>query len=146
MSVVNRQLDVAAVLDAKRNFLARDGLTFCNVYAAVFLGLRGHVIPLTMSANELYDWFASRAAVALGWRTATREEALRVANAGGDVVCVRQVPGGHGHIGVVVESLSSTPGRLCVSAAGTTNFVRAPIERSFGPLKLSDRFFVNVGS
>lgn len=138
---INAQIDVAAVLDAHSNFLAQGPRTLCNVYAACFLGLRGHVIPL-LSANELYDWFASPAAIGKGWKRASFEEALAVANAGGDAVCVRQECD-HGHIGVVVESLPNTPGRMCVSAAGRENFVRAPIERSFGPLQPGDRFFIN---
>lgn len=142
---INRQLDVAAVLDAHNNFLPQGLRTLCNVYLCAFMGMRGHVIPCNMSANELYDWFSSPAAVAKGWRRATPEEALRVANAGGDVVCVRKEEG-HGHIAAVVESLPNTPGRMCVSAAGSFNFVRAPIERSFGPLRPGDLFFINLGA
>lgn len=141
---INSQLDVAAALDFHHNFVADSHHTFCNVAAAAFLGLRGHVIPLTMSANELFDWFASPAAIGKSWRKATHDEALAVANAGGDGVCVRKAAG-HGHIGVLVESLPNTPGRLCVSAAGRENFVRAPIERSFGNLLISDAFFINAG-
>ena len=138
---INSQLDVAATLDFHHNFLARDGKTFCNVAAAAFLALRGHVIPLTMSANELFDWFASPAALGKGWRKSTHDEALAVANAGGDAVAIaKEQP--HGHVGVLVESLPNTPGRLCVSAAGSQNFIRAPIERSFG--LLSPTFFVNT--
>lgn len=140
---MNSQLEVAGVLDAHNNFKADGSRTFCNVYAAVFLGLRGHVIPATMTANELYDWFSSPRAIGLGWRRALKDEALRVANDGGDAVCVRKEEP-HGHIGVLVESLPNTPGRLCVSAAGRENFVRAPIERSFGPLKAGDAFYVNL--
>jgi len=139
---VNSQLDVAAVLDAHHNFVTETSLTFCNVYTAAFLGLRGHVIPVTMSANELADWFVSMAGINAGWRSATPGEALAIANSGGDVVAVAK-DNPHGHIGVVVESLPNTPGRLCVSAAGRHNFVRAPIERSFGLLVPS--FFVNIG-
>lgn len=138
---INSQLDVAACLDAHRNFLP-DGLaSHCNTYACAFLGMRGHVIPVNMTANELFDWFSSPAAIGKGWRKATHEEALAAANAGGDVVAVAQGER-HGHIGVCVESLPNTPGRLCVSAAGSSNFVRAPLERSFGDLKPT--FFVNV--
>lgn len=141
---INAQLDVAAVLDAHSNFKADIAGPHCNTYACAFLGMRGHVIPANMSANELYDWFSSPRAVALGWRRATHDEALRVANSGGDAVCIRhELP--HGHIGVCVESLPNTPGRLCVSAAGTDNFVRAPLERSFGALRPGDLFFINIG-
>ena len=142
---INAQLDIAGTLDAHSNFRAEPGRTLCNVYAAAFLGLRGHVIPLGMTANELYDWFASPAAVGKGWRRATKVEALDEANRGGDAVCVREDEP-HGHIGVLVESLPNTPGRLCVSAAGRENFVRAPLERSFGPLRATDAFFVNLGA
>jgi hypothetical protein len=142
---MNAQLDVAAVLDAHQNFKADSAGTHCNTYAAAFLALRGHVIPVNMTANELADWFSSPRAVGLGWRKATHDEALAVANAGGDAVCVRKDEP-HGHIGVCVESLPNTPGRMCVSAAGAENFVRAPIERSFGPLRPADAFFINVGS
>lgn len=140
---INHQLDVAACLDAHSNFKAEGTRTLCNVYAAAFLGLRGHVIPVNMTANELYDWFSTPRAVALGWRTATHEEAYRVANAGGDAVAVVQ-GAEHGHIGVCVESLSVTPGQLCVSAAGRENFIRAPLVRSFGDV--NPTFFVNVGT
>lgn len=140
---INAQLDVAATLDAHSNFLPQGSRTQCNIYAAAFLGLRGHVIPL-LSANELYDWFSSPAAVGQGWTRASFDEAMAVANAGGDAVCIRQEKD-HGHIGVIVESLPNTPGRMCVSAAGVSNFVRAPIERSFGELEPGDRFFINTG-
>lgn len=139
---INRQLDVAACLDAKRNFTAYDGMTFCNVYAAVFLGLRGHVIPLNMTANALFDWFKSPKAVALGWRAATEADAVAVANSGGDVVAVAKAEP-HGHIGVVVESLPGVSGP-CVSAAGRENFIRAPLKRSFGDLKPT--YYVNLGA
>src|SRR5204863_9872690 len=112
---------------------------------AAFLGLRGHVIPLNMTANELYDWFSSPRAVGLGWRRATHDETLAVANAGGDAVCVRKEEP-HGHIGVCVKSLDATPGKLCISAAGGHNFIRAPIERSFGPLEPGDAFYINAGA
>lgn len=140
---INAQLTVAATLDAKSNFLASAGKTFCNVYACAFLAIRGHVIPLAMTANELFDWFGSPRAVALGWRRGNYDEALRIANGGGSAVCVRK-DDPNGHIGVCVESLPNTPGRLCVSAAGGENFVRAPIERSFGALRPTDAFFVNI--
>jgi hypothetical protein len=139
---INAPLDVAAVLDAHSNFKADGASTHCNTYACAFLGMRGLVIPCNMSANQLADWFSSPRAVAEGWRKATHEEALRVANAQGDVVAVAQHEP-HGHIGVCLESLPGAPGRLCVSAAGKENFVRAPLERSFGELQPS--FFVNVG-
>lgn len=140
---INRQLDVAAVLNAHENFVADSSGTHCNTYGCAFLGMRGLVIPCNMTANELYDWFSSARAVGDGWRKATYDEALAVANAGGDAVCVRKDEP-HGHFGVCVESLPNTPGVLCVSAAGTHNFVRAPIERSFGKLRPGDLFFVNV--
>jgi hypothetical protein len=139
---INRQLDVAACLDAHRNFIAQGHTTFCNVYACAFLGMRGHVIPLNMSANELYDWFSSPRAVALGWRKSTHDETLAVANAGGDAVAIIQGTE-HGHIAVCVESLPTTPGVLCVSAAGRSNFVRAPMSRSFGE-GVHPTFFINI--
>lgn len=142
---INSQLDVAACLNPHDNFKAQGPTTFCNVLACAFLGMRGHVIPVNMTANELFDWFSSGVALAKGWRKANHEEALAAANAGGDVVCVRKEVG-HGHIAVCIESLPNTPGRLCVCAAGRENFVRAPIERSFGPLRPTDAFFVNVGA
>ena len=136
---MNSQLDVAAILDPKANFLPTQTATFCNVFAAAFLALRGRVVPLNKTANELADWFSSPKAVGDGWRKATFEEALKAANSDGDVVAVaKSLP--HGHIAVCVESLPNTPGRLCVSAAGAANYVRAPIERSFGSLKPT--FFV----
>jgi hypothetical protein len=137
---INAPLDVAACLDAHVNFLAHDGITHCNTYAAAFFGLRGLVIPL-LSANDLYEWFASPKAIGDGWRASTYAEALTVANASGDGVCVRKEEP-HGHVAPIIESLPGMPSRLCVSAAGRENFIRAPIERSFGELRPTDRFFI----
>lgn len=141
MRHVNSQLDVAACLDAHRNFRAFGADTFCNIYAAAFLALRGLVIPVTKSANQLYDWFDGPEGRAAGWFPATLSEAIAIANADGDVVAISKGEK-HGHIAVCVESLPNTPGRLCVSAAGANNFIRAPIERSFGDLPRS--YFVNL--
>lgn len=139
MSHMNSQLDCAACLDTKKNFLADAQNSYCNIALAAYLGLRGRVIPITKTANELFDWFSSPKAVGDGWAKANAAEALKAANADGDVVAIaKDLP--HGHCAAVVESLPNTPGRLCVFAAGSTNFVRAPIERSFG--SLVPHFFV----
>jgi hypothetical protein len=136
----NHHIEIAATLDPHHNFLARDGKTFCNVYTCAFFGLRGLVLPLTFNANELYEWLDDTGGRAAGWERASKSEALAAANGGGDVIAaVKGNP--HGHIAPCVESLIGTPGRICVSAAGKDNFVRAPIERSFG--NLSPAFFVH---
>ncbi len=136
----NPHLEIAATLDPHNNFLAKGSDTYCNVYTCAFFGLRGLVLPLGLTANELFDWLDDSGGRASGWEPATKAVALAMANNSGDVIAaVKAIP--HGHIAPCVESLVGSPGRICVTAAGRENFVRAPIERSFG--KLQPSFFVH---
>lgn len=135
-------LEVAAALDVHHNFLPRGADTFCSLYLCAFLGMRGKPIPM-VDANAQLSWFAGDEAKALGWRHVVAADAFDLANHNKDADVVAGVAlQPHGHVGVVLEALPNTPGRICVSAAGGSNFVRAPIERSFG--SYAPTFFANA--
>lgn len=135
-------LEVAAALDAHRNFLSHDGNTYCSLYVAAFMGLRWRRFPMAQ-ANKQIEWLDGLQGKWEGWVSIAEGDAIAMAAAGEDVVAgVVLQP--NGHIGVVLEPLPNTPGRCCVSAAGESNFVRAPIERSFG--KYAPTFWVNLES
>lgn len=135
-------LEVAAALDVHRNFQPHGEDTYCSLYVAAFMGLRWRRFPMAQ-ANKQIEWLNGMQGKWEGWVSVMEGDARALAAAGEDVVAgVTLQP--HGHIGVVMEPLPNTPGRTCVSAAGESNFVRAPIERSFG--KYAPAFWANLES
>lgn len=110
-------------------------ITLCNDYVACFVAALGLELPL-VSANDQHDWLADPAN---GWRPVDAIAAAMRAGLGFPVIASWKNPtGGHGHIAVVMPA--SSTGHLYVSAAGATNHVTAPIEKSFG-LELHPDFF-----
>lgn len=111
-------------------FIARDGVTVCNCYVTVCTAALGCAIP-PMLANKQHAWLLSPEGQLAGWMHVDSETARQRAALGYPTVASWSNPDGHGHIALCVPP---PPGdaRLFVSAAGAENFVRAPIERSFG--------------
>lgn len=108
-------------------------VTWCNAYATCLTAAMGCAIPPKL-ANKQHAWLASEAGVAAGWKPCDRETARMRASMGFPVVAVWTNPTGPGHISVLVPPPATDPGRIYVSTAGRDNFVRAPLERSFGML------------
>jgi hypothetical protein len=130
--------ELAQLLDVEHNFAfcPRDGMTFCNDYAAVFCAARGVRLP-PLKANEQKAYLAGSPA----WVVIGREEAVTRANAQETVLAVVELQP-HGHITPLVESPAEDPTGAYVSAAGARNDVRCRLEKQFGALKPT--FFVAV--
>ncbi|APW37983.1 hypothetical protein RD110_12915 [Rhodoferax koreense] len=117
-------------VEASARYARRDGLTFCNVYAADYCYLAAVYLPRVwwtgaaiarlaagqavqaaygdtvreMRADDLYQWLLDFGAM-FGWRRVPDATALQAAANGGGVgiVCAdRETPGRPGHITVVV--------------------------------------------
>ncbi len=108
-------------------------LTFCNVYVNVCTSALGCPIAPT-KANSQLAWLLSSPGKLAGWMYVDSETARQRATTGYPTLAAIANPTGHGHIALVVPPPSGD-GRMFVSSAGTENFVRAPLERSFGSHK-----------
>lgn len=120
-------------IDVEHNvaFQPRDGLTFCNAYTNVVTSALGCPVPNRL-ANDQHDWLLSEPGQLAGWGRIDSATASLRSSLGYPVVAAWRNPGGHGHIAPVVPAPAADPARLYVSAAGAENFVRCPLERSFG--------------
>ncbi len=135
-------LGLAQLLDVEHVecFAPVDGRTHCNGYAKVFCAALGLELP-AMKANDLHAWLSEPAH---GWARTDAITAAHLAWEGQPVLAAWLNPtGGHGHIAVVVPG--PTEGHLFVSAAGSHNYVAAPLEKSFG-LSLHPDFFTYLES
>lgn len=106
-------------------------ITLCNFFTRDCAIAWGCPWP-RMTANELFDWLASEAGKAAGWRLVDVFEAEELANEGKPVVVVAKVPG-HGHVGVGVPAPPGQSG-LFIAQAGKKNFSSGPVAKGFGPL------------
>jgi|SRR6185436_5124689 len=128
----NIVLNLIAGIDVVDNFafIARDGVTVCNCYVTVCTAALGCPIP-PMLANKQHAWMLSNEGMLAGWMHVDSETARQRAALGYPTVASWLNPEGHGHIAMCVPPPSGDA-RMHVSAAGHQNFVRAPIEKSFG--------------
>lgn len=138
------QLIRLLAVDQNFAFQPREGATYCNDYVSVACAGLGVKLP-PLKADDQADWLAGVDGVASGWRLVDPLEAQHLAELGTPVVASWKNPsGGHGHIALVVPGVGmSNPDHLYVSAAGSRNYVRAPIENSFG-LSIHPLFFANT--
>jgi hypothetical protein len=125
-------LGLISGIDVVNNFafLARDGVTVCNCYVTCCTAALGCAVP-PMLANKQHEWLMSSEGQLAGWLHVDSETARQRATLGYPTVVSWLNPEGHGHIALCVPPPTGDA-RLFVSAAGLQNFVRAPIERSFG--------------
>lgn len=119
-------------------FLARDGVTVCNCYVTVCTAAMNCAIP-PMLANKQHAWLMSNEGRLAGWMHVDSETARQRAMLGYPTVASWENPLGHGHIAMCVPPPNGDA-RIFISSAGEHNFVRAPIERSFGIGKSIDFF------
>ncbi len=123
-----------------------DVLTFCNAYVAVFTAALGCPIP-PMKANSQLVWLASNEGKMAGWTELTggdaRATAVKTAGLGyPTIAAAHSMP--HGHIGMMMPSPQKDPKAPYVSAAGATNIMHGKLEKSFGALTASCRFFTHT--
>lgn len=133
-------LGLVSGIDVVNNFafLARDGVTVCNCYVTVCTAALGCAVP-PMLANKQHEWLLSNEGMLAGHMHVDSETARQRAALGYPTIASWSNPQGHGHIAMCVPPPFGDA-RLFVSAAGEHNFVRAPIERSFGLGKSIDFF------
>jgi hypothetical protein len=133
-------LGLISGIDVVHNFAfgLRDGVTLCNCYVTVCTAALGCPVAPVL-ANKQHDWLLSPEGQLAGWMHVDSETARQRAALGYPTLATWANPDGHGHVALVVPPPAGDA-RLFVSAAGAENFVRAPIERSFGLGKNIDFF------
>ena len=109
-------------------------LTLCNCLLTIYTAALGCAVP-PMLANKQATWLASNEGKLAGWMPCDAITAHARANLGYPVVAAASNQAGHGHVALVVPSDVTDAGHLYVSSAGTRNFIRCRIERSFGDLR-----------
>lgn len=92
-----------------------------------------------LTANATVRWLETHGA-ARGWAEGDAASAVGAAEAGQPVLAVWQNPDGHGHLAVVVPTLSREP-CLHVAQAGATCFSSRPLAEGFG--ERPARFFIH---
>ncbi len=113
-------------------FSPRDGLTFCNCYVAVLTAaLRCPILPCL--ANLQHAWLKSDEGRMAGWMPVDSETARARAGLGYPTVASWRNPRDDkpGHIALLVPAPPGATGHY-VTAAGSENFIRAALGRSFG--------------
>lgn len=117
-------------------------LTMCNTYVTCCTAGLGCAVP-PMLANRQHAWLKSAEGKLAGWMPVDSETARQRAQLGYPTVAAWTNPtGGHGHIALVVPPDPAGPVGVYVSSAGSKNFVRALMQRSFG-LSLAAEFFTH---
>lgn len=113
-------------------FAPRDGATYCNCYVAVLTAALRCPVPPRL-ANLQHSWLKSPEALLAGWMPVDPETARQRAAMGYPTVAAWRNPRDDkpGHIALLVPAPQGATG-LYVTAAGSENFIRAPIGRSFG--------------
>jgi hypothetical protein len=128
--------------------------TWCNIFAWDVTRALGAEVPhwvdrmgratgagsgRELTANATVRWLETHGA-ANGWAEGDAPSATRAAEAGQPVLAVWQNPDGHGHVAVVVPSLSREP-QVHVAQAGATCFSNGPLVEGFGARPV--RFFIH---
>lgn len=113
-------------------FAPRDGLTFCNCYVAVLTAALRAPIPPRL-ANLQHAWLKSDEGRMAGWMPVDIETARQRAALGYPTVASWRNPRDDkpGHIALLVPAPPGASGAY-VTAAGTENFIRTTVGRSFG--------------
>lgn len=154
-------IDLIDDMDVAKNYLPKNGNTYCNIFVMDFCKKMGIPLPQdldwdkdgriddSLNANEAFSWLSGtynkggvQTGAQLGWQTITADQAAQYASEGKVVVAGWQNPdpGQPGHMAIVRPE--STLGNIQIAQAGGSNFEQGSITDGFGNRDVS--YFVYI--